>query len=246
MDIDRFQEILFADFPAQLDLAAQAVHIWRTPLDLSQERIQQLAETLAADEQIRAKRFRFERDRLRFIAGRGMLRFLLGHYLCVAPAALQFTYSSRGKPALASPAGSSLAFNVSHSQDLALYAVSCDRLVGIDVEYIRDIEDLMQLAQRYFLPGESALIQESPPQQRQHMFFRLWTCKEAYLKATGEGITGLKRVEVVLENSIAHLRLDNVPAVNWTLLPLYCQSDYAAALAVEGRNLHVSYYSLLQ
>lgn len=245
MDVNRFQEISFAHLPVQLDLTPQAVHIWCTSLDLSGERLYQLDKLLSEDEQARAQRFRFQRDRHRFIAGRGTLRLLLARYLHATPAELRFSYSSQGKPALTQP-DSNITFNVSHSQDLALYAVTCDRPIGIDIEYIRSIEDLEQLAQRYFLPRENALIQAYPPEQRQQVFFRLWTCKEAYLKATGEGITGLRRVAVGLEdgNAIAHLHLDNVPAANWTVLQLHCHSDFAAALAVEGKNLQMSYYLL--
>lgn len=251
MDFSRFQEISLANFPASLDLAQSSVHVWSSSLDLAPERLRQLAETLSVDEQARANRFRFERDRHGFIAGRGILRLLLAQYLNADPAQLQFTYSSRGKPVLAGSDYAGISFNVSHSNGLALYAVTNDRPIGIDVEYLRSMQDMEQLAERYFLPSENALIQAFSPEQRHNIFFRLWTCKEAYLKATGEGITGLKRVEVSLKpgeewgESIVSLNLNNCPAVDWTVLQLSLAPDYAAALAVEGSDLQVFCYSLL-
>lgn len=253
MDFSSFQEISLANFPAPLDLAQQSVHVWCSSLDLAPERLRQLAETLSADEQARANRFRFERDRHGFIAGRGILRRLLAHYLNASPEQLRFTYSSRGKPALADPEWrDKISFNVSHSNGLALYAVTDNRQIGIDVEQMRSMQDMEQLAERYFLPSENALIQALPPAQRPAIFFRFWTCKEAYLKATGEGITGLKRVEIRLKpgeelgQSIVSLTLNNIPAANWTVLQLNLTPDYAAALAVEGSDLQVSGYSLRQ
>jgi len=252
MYLNGLQEFSLTDFPIQLNLTEQAVHIWRSPLDLPNNWLHQFASTLSPDEQARANRFRFERDRQWFIAGRGILRLLLSSYLTINPEQLQFTYSVHGKPALNIPdrqqqMQSGIAFNVSHSQGLALYSITCDRPIGIDVEQIRFIQDMEQLAERFFLPSESALIQSVPVAQRQHLFFRLWTYKEAYLKATGEGITGLKRVEILLnpDSSIAALNINNAPASHWTMLPLDLEPHYAAALAVAGENLQFTQYALI-
>lgn len=251
MDLNGLQEFSLTDFPIPLDLTKQAVHIWRSPLDLSAQRLHQLASTLSPDEQARANRFRFERDRHWFIAGRGILRLLLSCYLKMRPEQLQFAYSVHGKPTLDIPdcqyqTQCNISFNISHSHGLALYGITRDRPIGIDIEHIRLVQEMEQLAERFFLPNEYALIQSFPPAQRQHLFFRLWTCKEAYLKATGEGITGLKRVEISIapDSSIAALTINNAPASDWTLLPLKLGSDYTAALAVAGQDLQFAQYSL--
>ena len=253
MDLSDLQEFSLEHLPMQLELAKQSVHIWHTQLNWSPAWLHQFSQTLSPDEQARANRFRFERDRHWFIAGRGILRFLLARYLHVSPAQLRFSYSSRGKPALADLESSNtlsfnISFNVSHSQGLALYGITCDRQIGIDIEHIRAIQDMEQLAQRFFLPSEYALINACPPEQQQHTFFRLWTCKEAYLKATGEGITGLKRVEIVLKpgDSIAIPSLNNSLAAGWTVMQLSVAPAYAAALAVEGKGLQFTQYSLIQ
>ena len=182
--------------PVDLTLSQDEVHVWRADLDLPAARLQQLVQSLSADEQVRAERFYFEQHRQRFIAGRGILRILLGRYLSVEPQQLRFDYTSSGKPALAKTGDSRLQFNLSHSQGLALYAVTRDRQIGIDLEQLRPTADVEQIAQRFFSAQEYAAIQSLPPDQKLEAFFRYWTCKEAYLKATGDGLSQLERIEV--------------------------------------------------
>lgn len=233
--------------PQSLSLSDHEVHIWRANLDLAADRIQPLGETLSADEWRRAERFHFERDRLRFIAGRSILRTILSRYLAGAPGKIEFCYGPRGKPALADTCGeASLCFNLSHSTDLALYAVTRDRRIGVDIERVRAIE-AEQLAQRFFSPREYAAINALPPQQQQTAFFQLWTCKEASLKATGEGIAGLDQVEVTLgiEEPVQLIQLsgDALSPDNWSIQQLTPAQGYVASFAVEGKNLKVSYLS---
>jgi 4'-phosphopantetheinyl transferase len=227
--------------PAEFALAEDEVHIWHARLDLSEAQCQALARLLSPDERKRAQRFYFEQHRQRFIAGRGILRLILGRYLRLAPHQLQFSYEPRGKPGLTdSCGGEGLRFNLSHSQDLALFAVTCDRAIGIDLEQIRPLSDTEQLAQRFFSPREYAAICASPPPQKQATFFRYWTCKEAYLKATGEGIARLKQIEVVLapeaSPSLHDISGHRQVLTRWRLEELVPADDYAAAVAVAGRD----------
>ncbi len=225
-------------------LSENDVHVWRADLNLSALRIQQLAETLSPDEQQRAERFYFERDRQHFIVGRGLLRAILGRYLNLEPLQLEFSYSPRGKPALVNTdPGKRLCFNLSHSHGLALYAVTRERAIGIDLEYIRSMPKVEQLAERFFSAGEYTLISSLPPEQQQEAFFKGWTCKEAYLKATGEGLIGLEQVEVSVTPgepaALLSIQGDAKAASRWSLHQLELESDYAAALAVEGRGWHL-------
>ena len=178
------------------------VHIWRSPLDLPADSLRQLQSYLSDDEQARAARFRFDHHRHHFIAGRGLLRVLLGQYVQQEPQVLRFEYGDRGKPKLANPGvdsqATSLQFNVSHSGGVALYAIALNRRVGIDLEELRPMPNAAQLAQRFFTEGEYAQLSAQPPEQQELAFFRGWTRKEAYLKATGEGLGGLETVEVSL------------------------------------------------
>jgi 4'-phosphopantetheinyl transferase len=230
--------------PAEFTLAKDEVHIWQAHLNLSEAQCQTLARLLSPDEQQRAQRFYFEQHRQRFIAGRGMLRTILGRYLKLAPHQLQFSYEPRGKPWLADSCGGDwLRFNLSHSEDLALFAVTHDRTIGIDLEQIRPLSDTEQLAKRFFSPREYAAICASPPPQQQVTFFRYWTCKEAYLKATGEGIARLSQIEVTLSPdaspSLHDISGNGQVLKNWTLAELIPADDYRAAVAVAGRDLPI-------
>lgn len=167
-------------------LQADAVHIWRGRLDGTREQVAALWSLLAADEITRANKFLFEHLRTRYVMGRGMLRLLLGHYLDRPAQAIHLAYGPQGKPHL--PDGN-MPFNLSHSKDLALYAFSLDRQVGIDVEQIRTLEDRDPIAERFFSAPEAAhlLSLDGPDQDR--AFFECWTRKEAYIKAIGDGLT---------------------------------------------------------
>ncbi len=155
---------------------------------------------LNAEEKQRANRFVKSQDKIRFIAGRGILRSLLGQSLNLAPAAIEFDYLPQGKPILGkSHCNQTLAFNVSHSHHLALYVIAqSDHSVGIDVELMRSLPQALSLARRFFQEQEVAYLVSLPPTRQEAMFFRLWTAKEAYLKATGEGLSGLPNIELAL------------------------------------------------
>src|SRR5215218_2785116 len=161
------------------------VHVWRVSLDITLLQLESLLKKLSADEVARAGRFRFERDRKRFITARGMLRQLLGCYLREDPHKLQFDYTPYGKPILASTSNyHHLSFNLSHSGEFALYAVTRGRSIGVDIERIRNDIAVEQIAQRFFSPGEISAI-ERIHKNRHEVFFQYWTRKEAFLKAIG-------------------------------------------------------------
>lgn len=142
-----------------MELKASEVHIWQARLNVSTE---PFAELLSFDEHDRAARFRFEQHRVRFVAGRGILRSILAEYLTVKPQDLKFSYGAHGKPFL----NERLQFNLAHSEDFALIAVTLDRPIGVDVEAIRSIEKLEALAQRFFTPIEYQAICQAQNQSR--------------------------------------------------------------------------------
>ena len=226
--------------PADLKLQNHEVHVWRAALDRSPELTQFFAKSLSADEQTRADRFRFEQHRQRFITGRGILRSLLGRYLQIAPDQLQFNYSDKGKPALANQ---TLQFNLAHSQGLALIAVSLDRPVGVDLEQIRAIADLNLLTQRFFSLTEHAAICNLPLDQQPKAFFRYWTCKEAYLKATGDGLSKLKGLEISLESSRSAC-LANVSQNEWHLQELAPAEGFVGAIVAFQQDWHLTCWHL--
>jgi 4'-phosphopantetheinyl transferase len=226
--------------PKNLNLSTDEVHIWQINLEQPEGELQSYLQTLSSDEVARAERFYFQQHRQRFIAGRGILRAILGRYLGVEPQKVCFDYQSRGKPILAAEfADSGLAFNLSHSQELGLCAVSCQREIGVDLEYIRPLSDLAALAERFFLPREYAIVQSLPANQQQEVFFRYWTCKEAYLKATGDGIGKLQQIEVFLTPSEpAKLLIKD----DWSLVEILPDDNYRAAVVAAGGGWGVQYW----
>jgi len=173
------------------------VHVWRIALDRGDG--DSLRARLSSDELARAARFHFERDRTRFLVARAALREILAHYLGASPAEIAFVYGDHGKPALAPPHGD-LRFNLSHSHGLALCAVTRGREVGVDVERIRELDDLEDLARSVFSARELAALHRLPEPGLLAGFFTGWTRKEAFIKALGEGLSHpLKRFDVSLE-----------------------------------------------
>ncbi|HEY85092.1 MAG TPA: 4'-phosphopantetheinyl transferase superfamily protein [Chloroflexi bacterium] len=230
-----------------INLSQDQVHIWRAWLTQPMPLIQQIAELLSDDEKARARRFHFERDRLKFIVGRGILRQILSRYLAVQAEEIQFSYGSQGKPALAIPATQNIQFNLAHSRNLALYAVTCKQKAGIDVEYIRRLDDMAQMAARFFSPRENAAFQRLPEKDKPAGFFNCWTRKEAWLKACGDGLTRpLDQFDVTLTpgDPARILSIRNAPAeaARWQLQAFQPAPNYVAALAVEDAALQTDYW----
>jgi len=230
--------------PHEAVLASDYVHVWRADLDQPAWRIQQLAQTLSTDEQERAERYRFEHLQRRFIVGRGVLRAILSHYLRVMPAQIQFRYGPQGKPRLAEPL-TTLHFNLAHSHELALYAVTQDRAIGVDIEHVRPLDRAEQLAERFFSAQEAAALRAVPPDQRLEAFFICWTRKEAYIKARGGGLSiPLNQFDVSLAPGeparLVASRIDRRDPDRWSLYALAPAPAYLATIAVEGNGLRLA------
>ena len=224
--------------PARPLAGWDAIDVWRADLDVEPVLIDHMRGSLSPDERARADRFRFPRDADRFVAGRGILRDILGRYVAVAPAALAFRYGPQGKPELETPAGTGVGFNVSHAGGVLLVAVGLRRSIGIDVERDRPGLDL-ELAARYFSPGELAVLRGLPDARRRRAFLDCWTRKEAYIKARGQGLSlPLDSFDVSLgPDEPARLLADRVDpgaVAGWSLRALPMPAGYAAALAAQG------------
>jgi len=221
------------------------VHIWLAELEQPTEIVQQLADQLASDELFRAQRFHFEHDRRHFIVARGVLRTILSAHVHVTPDQLSFTYGPQGKPALAATYGDTrLRFNASHSHKLALYAVTCDREVGIDIEWMRPLDDAESIAAHFFSVSEQAALRSLPAHLKHQGFYNCWTRKEAYIKAIGKGLSQpLDEFDVSLipgqpAQLLAVLGKDG-EVTRWSFQALQPPAEYAAALAVEGTGWKV-------
>ena len=153
-----------------------------------------------------------------------------------------FEYSPRGKPQLASSLNQdSLQFNVSHSQDLAIYGFNYQRIIGVDLEYIKDNIDYKQLAKRFFTTQELQLIHSYPTSEQKTIFFQLWTAKEAYLKATGEGLAGsLDTIEFTLDNNsvkLMEIKQDQAQVSYWSINNFIPQDNFIATIAVKNNSI---------
>ena len=222
----------------EMSASPEEVHLWKASLDQPESILDALAASLSANERCRAGRFCFERDRRRFIAARGVLRDILGRYLRVPAESVSLATLEHGKPELADRSGNGLQFNLSHSHDLAVYAITCRRRVGVDIERVRTMS-IDAMARLVFSPDECNTLSGLPPSEMLHAFLAGWTRKEAYVKAKGEGFAiPLNSFEVSMAPNVppalVRNRHDPSDVGRWILRDVEPAADYIGAVAVEG------------
>ena len=222
------------------------VDVWKIALDQPADVVADLRGVLSTGEIERAERFRVDRGAQRYIVGRGALRRLLERYTGLVAKELAFDHNEFGKPELP---GSEIMFNLSHSHGIALFAVTRDRAIGVDIERIREEVTMDKIAGRFFSPAEARALSALPAHQQAEAFFDCWTRKEAWIKARGRGLSiALNSFEVSLAPGeparLLATRPDPEEASRWSLLALECEPGYAAALAVAGEigNVRVADY----
>lgn len=230
-------------------LQAGELHIWKIELDYDSGHWQPLMALLSNDEQIKADHFRFEKLRLRYIAGRAVLRKLLGGYIGCEPEALIFVYNDYGKPSLQN-VDSGLRFNVSHSGETMLAAFALNSKIGIDIETIQQNIDCMDICQHWFSVQESDALRDLPEEKRIGAFFRVWTRKEAYIKARGIGLSyPLNRFSVSMDETAPAL-LEHQDCAqemkSWQIYNIEVSSAYSAAVAIEAARWDIRHYDLEQ
>ncbi|HUS35908.1 MAG TPA: 4'-phosphopantetheinyl transferase superfamily protein [Verrucomicrobiae bacterium] len=216
-------------------LSPGTIHLWDLDLDHFI-----FNDVLSEDERARAAKFRFDHDRKRFTSGRTALRLLLASYLKANPEKIEFVYGPSGKPATPN---SPVSFNLAHSGPHALLGFTLGQQLGVDVEEIREIDDMPAVAQISFSPGEFRRWQALPPDQKTRAFYRCWTRKEAYLKGTGEGISQrLHTFEVAFEAGEPPAILSGAVGT-WTVIDT-SREPCAAAIAYEGAGPRLESFSL--
>jgi 4'-phosphopantetheinyl transferase len=199
---------------------------------------------ISEDERARQARFRFARDRRRYLVTRALVRTVLSRYAAVRPQDWTFSTGPHGRPAIsASHLAPSLEFNISHSADLVMLGITSDRMLGIDVESIDAREADIDGLDRYFAPEESAALLSLPPPARRQRFFDLWTLKESYIKARGMGLAiplDRFRFELIGEQRLLlHMRPDlGDSPQRWRLWQLSLRPHYLAAVcAARGEQV---------
>lgn len=223
-----------------LMLSERDIHVWSTNLDREREQIDEFRGFLTEPERQRAAKFLNPLHGDRWIVARGYLRQILSRYLDLRPAQIAFTYSDRGKPALA---GSRIQFNLSHSRDRAVYGISAKAPIGIDIEYIHPLP-AADLVDRFFSPAEQAIFHSLPIDSQQAAFFHAWVQKEAYLKACGTGLsTPLDRIEVSIDPSTPAAIISAPTDAIWHIQKLEISPEYASAIVIGG-NLDRSEWML--
>ena len=226
-------------FSAGLDLVEEDIHVWCASLRQPADIVERLFTMLSGDEKARAGRYQFEYLQQSFIVARGILRCLLARYMGLQPDQLAFVYLREGKPQLSEKFDRQVFFNLSHSKELVLYAFSRSRKVGIDIEYIRAVDDLMMIAGHHFSTREMIDLKSLPPHKRLQGFFNCWTRKEAYIKAIGTGLSfPLQEFDVSLQPGkparLLRVRGSVRAAERWSMTELKPMDGYAAALVSEG------------
>jgi 4'-phosphopantetheinyl transferase len=220
------------------------VHVWRVNLGADQTAgcDAERGRLLSAQERARSDSFRRQEPRTQYVETRAALRLLLGIYLQRHPADVRIETTAFGKPFLASPADAWLCFNVAHSGTEALIALGRERRIGVDIERICEDIDYACLMQNYFHLKEIAELAQLPASERLQAFFDCWTRKEAYLKATGHGLsTPLDSFQVSAtpgaSSALLSVKGDRFAAAGWTLRDIPVAPGYAGAVAAEGEIL---------
>jgi 4'-phosphopantetheinyl transferase len=222
------------------------VHIWYAHLNPPDSTIAQMEQVLSADEWAQLRRFHFADDARRYAVRRGMLRHLLAGYLQIPPTEIVFAYGPQRKPTLApSLVVADLRFNLSDSGEMAVYSFAVGQEIGVDIEAHRDYPDALQLAERFFSREEAEWLKSQPAEQRSSAFLRCWTCKEAVVKALGDGLMApLQEFTVAHWQTPPRLHWPASPQSDWSIHLLRPPDGYSAALAAANpiASIHEQFF----
>jgi 4'-phosphopantetheinyl transferase len=231
--------INWAPFSEQPIILKNAIHIWKIQFSDFSNQQEILRKALSTDEQKRATRFHFKIDKQRYLICKAFLKIILSRIMGIETAQVDFTFSEHGKPYLKDR--SQIHFNISHSGDIGLIAITDVAPIGVDVEQHRDQMELKKIANRFFSKEEVAELMELPDESRLKGFFNCWSRKEAFIKAIGLGLAmPLEKFQVSLKPGEAAQLLSvnykNEQASDWILKDLTIAHDYSAAYVVKSKE----------
>jgi len=214
--------------------ADECIHVYSIPLNQPSHISRDLAPVLSLDEEKRKQRLHFKRHQMNYAITRTALRLILSHYLNTNAKEIVFSYSRFGKPGLKS-INSPVRFNVSHSGTIAVVALNFHFDIGIDIEQVRALPDMFRIAKRFFSQNEYHMLEQQPKRQQKHVFFNIWSQKEAFLKATGKGIfQPLSQIDTTIFRK-----------KNRTIYEIALFEKYSCAIAIKGPQkaiIHKPFY----
>ena len=233
----------------RIRLGKDDIHVWYAWLDRPVDEYQK---TLSLEENDRARSFHHSKDKRYYIARHGILREILSRYTGIGPVELSFVNNGNGKPALVNAGGAppELYFNQTHSGNLAVYAVTRLGKVGVDVEYIRDIPDITDIARNYFSRVEYLTLQSLFGDRKTQGFYNCWTRKEAFIKALGEGLYyPLDKFEVSLApdepTRLLSISDPEESISDWSMKSLILPVGFAGALVIKGKTDNITHIEWL-
>ncbi|MDF2690515.1 MAG: sfp [Gammaproteobacteria bacterium] len=231
--------IIWQTLDQALNIHANEVHLVAANLSCEQNAIDRYWNSLSDSEKARANRFYFPEHRCHFIAARGILRELLAGVLAQSPDKIEFHYQSLGKPELLNQA---LQFNVSHSGPQALFAFTLGHSIGVDIEKIKACDEL-ELAARFFAKEEYQALLALAPLHRRQSFFQIWSQKEAFIKALGQGLSYLDKFSVSANGpgQLLSCKLNEAIA-DWYLQVFDYHDEFKAAFASKQSVKKVHYW----
>ena len=243
--------VMWLDYKNELlSVSSDVVHIWHTRLDCLTHPLETYQHTLSSSEIMRGNRFINKTDQVKFFQSKAILRQVLSMYLKIRPEKIEFEIGKNGKPYLVN---TDLQFNLSHSGDFLLIAVTKKNEIGVDVECVRKKQDFLSLAERFFTTSEYEAIKKLSSENQVAAFYRCWTRKEAFMKATGLGLSfGLSEFEVAVENllltnsALLSIKKDNAESKKWTLQSVDMRDfseTYFAAFAVKQAVTSILYWN---
>lgn len=232
----------------KLNISCKEIHVWSASSEASKSQLEFLLPLLSPDEVTRATKFYFQKDFERFITARGILRVILSYYVDIEPGNIRLNYNSYGKPAVLADSNQlRINFSLSHSERLILYAITCERKIGVDLEYVRVNVDYLKTAKYFLSKREYMEFCSLSAEQWPESLLNCWTRKEAYIKAVGKGFSICSNSFDVsfAPHQVARLikahEQESEPC-KWTIVNLYPGKNYVGALVAETGDWDLTYY----
>jgi len=222
--------------PPRLRIEKGCVDLWSVPLSLADRAVETLIDFMSADELSSADRFISDKLRRRYIVAHAGLRLLLSRYTGIAAGALDFVFGPQGKPSLASPL-SGIAFNLSHSEEIAVVAIAATDRIGVDIERLREVADATAIARLFFSTIEESMLSAVAQAERSRAFLTCWTRKEAFVKALGGGLSvDLASFAVNLSRELpgfSVFREPDLASIPWSIIHIEPETHYLGATVID-------------